>query len=706
MPSSPGIQQYDPTSQQPYQAFQAPEVAPPPPPKSFEQQPGYQFTGAPTTKLGAIAGVLDNIFRGYMRGKQEAGVYQAMKMKAKTDNLQNSYNQDAKLLYDMAQAGVDPNSAEFKQAVSAVQGSWGALQDWIGQHVNGDETKSKKKSKGKTVDQQQPQQQGINMADLQSPDPEVRARALYQMRQKMGPPVLWQVQQFYTPEAKQFRQARQQAVDVTTKQLSHESSVADAQAVIDNLRKKPESQWNDQERQQYQMANDLVNPPKLGEEALRSADELLRKASADPGYKFSDHDREMLRAAGYSIDPKKTTHVTARGEIIQSDEYGNFEIVRGPEKEYDPAWMHRAPGGGASGADKNYQKWRAYYKEHYPDMPDQDVDAMARRKVEGSSQIGAGETAHNAITEPKQFDNDVLSLAIDNLRRMPKYSDPKTTKFPNLDDALANIVGQGDDGYQYHGRKDLGQPDKGGKYSGAVTEDQLKELERDLQVQIRTVMTSQKLQGMSREERRAALNRMMPLFGPAAQGSATPPASPQAPGATNPASSSFTAPGGSNQFMATPNPTGLKESGNLPIWNRPTVRNDDGTHSSEYSTSFRDEKTGYEVLVPTVVNGKFLTPDGKKPREGSAEEKAMFRRAWDHYLKTGENLGKFDTPENADAYSRVLHNRGEQGRNGSKQPKGIVRKSAFLHENPGATDADWEAVKPQLKQQGYDPQDK
>lgn len=108
-------------------------------------------------------------------------------------------------------------------------------------------------------------------------------------------------------------------------------------------------------------------------------------------------------------------------------------------------------------------------------------------------------------------------------------------------------------------------------------------------------------------------------------------------------------------FMAVDNPKGLVEKGNLPIWNRPIVKNDDGSVSTEYSTSFNQD--GKEVLVPTVVNGKFLTPDGKKPEEGSAAEKTMFKAAWDHYLKTGENLGKFDNPDDADAYAQQLHSR-------------------------------------------------
>jgi hypothetical protein len=108
--------------------------------------------------------------------------------------------------------------------------------------------------------------------------------------------------------------------------------------------------------------------------------------------------------------------------------------------------------------------------------------------------------------------------------------------------------------------------------------------------------------------------------------------------------------------MVDPNPRGLLEPGNLPLAGRPKVENEDGSHSTEYSTSFEDDK-GREVLVPTIVNGKFLTPDGKKPPEGSAAEKAMFKRAWDHYLRTGENLGKFSNSDDADAYADKLHNR-------------------------------------------------
>lgn len=120
-----------------------------------------------------------------------------------------------------------------------------------------------------------------------------------------------------------------------------------------------------------------------------------------------------------------------------------------------------------------------------------------------------------------------------------------------------------------------------------------------------------------------------------------------------------TAPAQPSNTMVDAKAKGLVQPGNLPIWNRPTVQNADGSHSSEYSTSFTDEN-GREVLVPTVVNGKFLTPDGKKPVEGSPEEKAMFQRAWQHYEQTQEQLGIFKNGKSADAYAGNLHNRGDQ----------------------------------------------
>ena len=102
-------------------------------------------------------------------------------------------------------------------------------------------------------------------------------------------------------------------------------------------------------------------------------------------------------------------------------------------------------------------------------------------------------------------------------------------------------------------------------------------------------------------------------------------------------------------------PKGLLVPGNINLLGRPTIKNADGSYSTEYSTSFGDE--GREILVPTVVNGRFLTPSGKKPAEGSEAEKEMFKEAQRYYEKTGQHLGIFDSPDASDAYAEQVHNR-------------------------------------------------
>jgi hypothetical protein len=122
--------------------------------------------------------------------------------------------------------------------------------------------------------------------------------------------------------------------------------------------------------------------------------------------------------------------------------------------------------------------------------------------------------------------------------------------------------------------------------------------------------------------------------------------------------------GKQNIYMSTNTAPGMKESGTLDVANRPVVRNADGSVSTEYSFSRNDPKKNLEVLVPSVVNGKFMTPTGEKPPEGSPAEKAMFDAAWGHYQNTGEHLGAFDTPENADNYANWLHTRQDARVNG------------------------------------------
>lgn len=79
--------------------------------------------------------------------------------------------------------------------------------------------------------------------------------------------------------------------------------------------------------------------------------------------------------------------------------------------------------------------------------------------------------------------------------------------------------------------------------------------------------------------------------------------------------------------------------GNIDLRSRPIVKNPDGSYSTVRSMSFQDEK-GREVLVPTI------SPDGRNLTNQQAIER---------YYRTGEHLGIFANPLDADTYARTLH---------------------------------------------------
>lgn len=78
--------------------------------------------------------------------------------------------------------------------------------------------------------------------------------------------------------------------------------------------------------------------------------------------------------------------------------------------------------------------------------------------------------------------------------------------------------------------------------------------------------------------------------------------------------------------------------GNINLNRRPVVQNPDGSVSTVRSINFTDEN-GKAVLIPTVVNGKVV----------SNEE------AINHYYRTGEHLGIFDSEASASQYGQSLH---------------------------------------------------
>jgi hypothetical protein len=94
------------------------------------------------------------------------------------------------------------------------------------------------------------------------------------------------------------------------------------------------------------------------------------------------------------------------------------------------------------------------------------------------------------------------------------------------------------------------------------------------------------------------------------------------------------------------------EPGNIDLNNRPLISTPGkpGYKSSELSFSRGTDKG--EVLVPRVVDGKMLGED----------------EAWQHYIETGEHMGIFDKPENADNYADSVHMRSLPPQNRSNKP--------------------------------------
>ena len=91
-------------------------------------------------------------------------------------------------------------------------------------------------------------------------------------------------------------------------------------------------------------------------------------------------------------------------------------------------------------------------------------------------------------------------------------------------------------------------------------------------------------------------------------------------------------------------PPGLLQPGNIDLYNRPQVKNADGTISTVRSISV--DIGGKSYLIPTVAadGSGVLTND----------------QAIQQFRQTGQHLGIFDNHQNADAYSQTLHEQQDQ----------------------------------------------
>lgn len=88
---------------------------------------------------------------------------------------------------------------------------------------------------------------------------------------------------------------------------------------------------------------------------------------------------------------------------------------------------------------------------------------------------------------------------------------------------------------------------------------------------------------------------------------------------------------------------GMVEPGNINVSGLPAVPNPEtGGYSTVWSLSIGTPAG--EVLIPRVKNGRILSED----------------EAIDAFYRTGEHLGIFRTPKDADRYAERLHQEQEQ----------------------------------------------
>ena len=311
-----------------------------------EQKP-VQDLGA-TSHAGGMAYLADQVLRGAMQGYDQAQQRKADQFNKKLAAQQSIYNDQAKQLHDMAVAGVDPNSEEFKQAQNRVMTSWQATMQTIGERI----PQPKKSSKSK-----QGQAQGADQTSLlqrvfnHKNDPQDALQAVYQGAISTGPPVLHQIAPYLTPA---YRAKQQQSAQTQQSQGAAQASTADTNATTADINNK--------------LAHAVQSGAPQGEidKLTKQRDELTSRPTTEKSITKPDIQTLKLKngqEVSVQWDGKKWTYLN--GQDIPADLLGGEATIA--PKVATSQWSQGLQSYARShNADPNdWQTIRAYEQESY-----------------------------------------------------------------------------------------------------------------------------------------------------------------------------------------------------------------------------------------------------------------------------------------------------------------------------------------------------
>ena len=359
MPTPANLNQpYDPSSVQPYQAPEIPEpdmtAATTSTPGSDPSSPGksskgYDFTrpGAGNiTHGGAIAGMADNLLRGFMDGRAKGEAMKAMKMKRETDNIRANVDLASKNFYNVAASGADQNSKEFKDAKAASDGAWNSWTTYIQGHITPPD--AGKKGKGAKV------KEGLAGMFGKGDDPAQVSQGYYQVAVKMGNPVNHQVAALYGPQAQLTRQtaannltaANPQSQNAIAKAAEEKQDMQDRvtlrtmESTRDASKNDPNVSWTAKNRDDLYALQDKINdknkPPTTKEVLARKIDRFYQLPKEEQEKPEQQNYLRSLKAENEELNSRGTEPKTpfeaevaaekkAKGRDLTTDEIDRID---------------------------------------------------------------------------------------------------------------------------------------------------------------------------------------------------------------------------------------------------------------------------------------------------------------------------------------------------------------------------------------------